>query len=654
MLDLLRLDEAVSQRLDDGYSKYVTLNYMKILEHDEEYALHLLDHPEQEIKNLTRAASSHVNRPMEVQLYNIPVKNKIRYLSKSDIGNIVEVKGVVILRTEKTARPIVIHYICSACGEVIEIEQNEQWRISPDKCTSCDNRRNFRKDYSETEFDDYQWIEIQETVDDTDTARSASKVRILLRNHRVDSCLPGETVTVIGLYKTSEKSANTLTLEMSTYIEAVTVINDTEDETITLTEDDIEYVKQLMIQPDYLKTVIQSIAPSIYGLDAVKEALAYQMCEGQVRWFEKTRRRGQFHILLAGSPGCGKSELGDFMTLCHPKGAKSIGRGASGVGLTAAVVKEGETFVLKAGAMVLADNGFLFVDEIEKMNPNDSGAMHPGMEQQKIKINKADISAELNTRCSILAACNPVEGFWNDYKTTRDNLHEGNKGLPLPLMDRFALTFIFRQNKNSADERKVIQHIMKAASNPDSISPPFSVDVLRKIFAYARSIQVETTEEVTKILEDFCMVLFDSSMLDDSLMITRRQPSDLIRLAEASARLHGRTETIIVDAENAKRVVAGSLENSAIDPSTGKINQSVTLYGAKRTTLQMIKDIPVVIKRLGSRKFEDRDRVTETELIDHLVMAWKISEDEATKLITVVKRDGLLYCPKPGMVAVTS
>ena len=83
------------------------------------------------------------------------------------------------------------------------------------------------------------------------------------------------------------------------------------------------------------------------------------------------------------------------------------------------------------------------------------------------------------------------------------------------------------------------------------------------------------------------------------------------------------------------------------------INQSVTLYGAKRTTLQMIKDIPVVIKRLGKRKFEDRDRVSETDLIDHIVMAWKISEDEAKKLIVVGKRDGLLYCPTPSTLAVT-
>ena len=654
MFDLFYTNEELSQQMD-GYETQINLDYTILKEFDSDYADLFLKKPENETKTLGKAASGFADRELEIQIYNLPLKNKIRDLNKKNIGKLVEVKGVVVLRTVKVARPTVLNYICPVCGKDNPVVQDEQWRIIPAQCCapSCDNRKGFKKDYTNTEYDDYQWIEIQETVDDVDNGRSAAKIRVLLRNHRVDSCLPGETVTVVGLYKTTEKSPNTLHLEMNTYIEAVTIINDTEASTTVLTDEDIAYVKQLMKEPDYLKNIIKSIAPSIYGLEHVKEALAYQMCEGQVRWFGKTRRRGQFHILLAGSPGCGKSEMLDFMVLCHPKGMKAIGRGSSGVGLTAAVVKEGETFVLKAGAMPLSDNGFLGIDEIEKMNSNDSGAMHPGMEQQKIKINKADISAELNTRCSILAACNPIDGFWNDYKTTPENLHEANKGLPLPLIDRFALTFIFRQNKNSEDERKVIQHIMMANSNPDSLNPPYTIDVLRKIFAYARTLQVKTTVDVAKVLEDFCMVLFDASALDDSLMITRRQPPDLTRITEASTRLHGRTETTIEDAENAKRVVASSLENTLIDPTTGKLNQSVMLYGAKRSKLQMLKDIPIVIKRLGKRKLEEQDRISEVELTEYLSMSWKIPESEAEQMIGVLKKDGTLFTPSRGMVAVT-
>lgn len=73
------------------------------------------------------------------------------------------------------------------------------------------------------------------------------------------------------------------------------------------------------------------------------------------------------------------------------------------------------------------------------MDDKDRTFIHEAMEQQSISIAKAGIVTTLKTRCSVIAALNPVGDRYDIFKNFNDNA-----GLTDPILLRFDLLCVVR------------------------------------------------------------------------------------------------------------------------------------------------------------------------------------------------------------------
>lgn len=170
---------------------------------------------------------------------------------------------------------------------------------------------------------------------------------------------------------------------------------------LTLTEADEKAIRALSRDPRITKRIVKSIAPSIYGHEDIKTALALSLFGGVKKDIKnKHRIRGDINVLMLGDPGTAKSQFLKYMEKTAPRAVFTTGQGASAVGLTASVRKDPVTreWTLEGGALVLADKGVCLIDEFDKMNEGDRTSIHEAMEQQTISISKAGIITTLQVR----------------------------------------------------------------------------------------------------------------------------------------------------------------------------------------------------------------------------------------------------------------
>ncbi len=328
-----------------------------------------------------------------------------------------------------------------------------------------------------------------------------------------------------------------------------------------------------------------------------------------------------------------------------PRGRYVSGKGVTGAGLTATVVRDEEFlggWVLEAGALVMCNRSVLCIDEFEKIDKSDQVALHEAMEQNTISIAKANIVATLPAQTAILGGGNPKFGRFDPYMPIKEQID-----VPETLLSRFDLKFALRDVPDEEQDEKVAEHILRSRHfGGDDVKPEIEGDFLKKYIAYARkNAHPKLTEEAGAMLKDFFVQLRKRTAAEEApVPITLRQYEALIRLSESSAKIQLRPTVTKEDALRAINLMKASLRQFGFEPETGKIDidraeghTSAAQRSKIRTVLDLIEELTISFgKNIPLDELVKRGRA---EGIANI-------EDIIKKML----EEGQLFSPKPNVV----
>ncbi|XP_044516641.1 DNA helicase MCM8 isoform X3 [Gracilinanus agilis] len=568
-------------------------------------------------EGLSNKGETIVNVPHIIaRVYNYDSLTQLKNVRANCYGKYIALRGTVVRVSNIKPLCTKMAFLCAACGEIQSFSFPDGKYSLPTKCpVPVCHGKSFTALRSSplTVTVDWQSIKIQELMSDDqrEAGRIPRTIECELVQDLVDSCVPGDIVTITGIVKVSNtedgsRNKNDKCMFLL-YVEANSISN-TKGQKPKISEDGANYgtsmefslkdlyaIQEIQSEENLFKLIINSLCPVIFGHEAV----------------------------------CNVA----------PRGVYVCGNTTTSSGLTVTLSKDSATgdFALEAGALVLGDQGICGIDEFDKMG-NQHQALLEAMEQQSISLAKAGIVCSLPARTSIIAAANPVGGHYNKAKTVSENLKIGSA-----LLSRFDLVFILLDTPNEDHDHLLSEHVMairagkkktissvtvsrlstqdsntsllevvsdKPLSERLKISPGENLDpiphhLLRKYVGYSRQyVHPKLSPEAAQILQDFYLELRKQTQLLNGTPITTRQLESLIRLTEARTRLELREKATKEDAEDIVEIMKYSMLGTYSD-QFGNLDFERSQHGSGMSNRSAAKRFISALNTIAERTYNN-------------------------------------------------
>ena len=637
----------------------VVVDFAKIDRFNPVLADELLEKPYEVLEDFEKAVLSFTSgEKIPVRIKNLPERRNIRLrnLRAENIGKLICTEVTIKMASEVKPQIISVTYRCPDCEFIQEIKQEDLFFVKKmTACQNCGRRGEFPE--VEKKVGDFRILKGIEPFEIT-TGEQPSEIAIIFRDDLTTPRMqkktdPGNRVKIVGMLKELPKRIKgKMITRLDTILEANYIEpSETDTEDLEISPEEEAKIHQLANDPKIYERLRRSLAPGLHGNESIKDAIVLQLFGGVPHTLpDGSRIRGNLHVLLTGDPGVGKTVLLKLTSRLVPRGRYVSGSGVTGAGLTATVRKDEVlgSWVLEAGALILCNKGLISIDEFDKMGRDDQIAMHEATSIETVSIAKASIVATLPAQTSVLAGANPKLGRFDPMRSVLDQIN-----IPETLLSRFDLKFVMRDEPDRKEDRRIVEHITSARTDPRKAVPEIDVNILRKYIAIAKKIEhVDFDENALEVLKNFYVEMRSSSG-EGRVGITLRQFEALIRLAEASAKIRLSTQVIIQDAERSIDIMKFSLHQLGYEEGVG---YDIDKFESKISSSQrgMMGKILDIISDIEKEQAGDPKAFVKAAHEDEVKIrardTYGYEEDKVDDVIDKLKQQGMIFSPAPGHV----
>lgn len=537
---------------EDLYS--IDISISDILEFDFQLVDIILENPIEVIYLMEESMKQFIedtNQQIKVRFIDIPESQNIKIGSHREkhINKLVSFEGLIRRKSDVKPRLTSIEYLCTnpSCNfsqDKIIVPQFEDKQKILKTCPKCKSG----VEEINKNLDDSMILILEQDFIDRNSDFDSKKIHV-----KIDSDLTNEKkynklkisnkIKVIGvlklLPKTTKNGVNSINYDYILEANNIIFIDDEED--LILSKEDIKQIKKFAKEENCFEKLSQSYLPKIFDNEEIKQALILQHIGSSF-----DNQRNDSHILLLGDPSTAKTEMITESISYNVRFVYASGTSSSKAGMTATAIKDELTgaWVLEPGVLPRANGGIAGLDEMDKLNGDDEECMTEALEQQRISVNKANISTQLQTKCSFLAGANPkFSRFVDDIEITKQI------NFKAALLSRFDLIFLIRDTADELKDYKLINHMFQSHTDESKdISPEYSKDFIKKYIYYCKTnFKPKLTKEVVELIAKYYVQIRQCSTENQLINFTPRQIKGISRFACAYAKFH---QTNIVTEEH--------------------------------------------------------------------------------------------------------